>query len=116
MTYIFTIEDRKRSPNFGKEVMRAATVLETPPILVCGIRTYGKTPYGLQNITEAWMKEPPALLDRLLVLPDNFDTDAMLEKIQQNLEQTSVIRVITATQPSQTSLSRRNNSTTIRVR
>ena len=49
MTYVFTIEDRKRSPNFGKEVMRAATVLETPPILVCGIRTYTKTPYGLQN-------------------------------------------------------------------
>ena len=50
MTYVFTIEDRKRSPNFGKEVVRAATILETPPILVCGIRTYTKTPYGLQNI------------------------------------------------------------------
>jgi len=104
MTYIFTIEDRKRSPNFGKEVMRAATVVETPPILVCGIRTYQKTPYGLKNITEAWMKEPPASLDRLLVLPDTFDTDAMLEKIQQNLQSTDVIRVIVATQPSQTSL------------
>ena len=51
MTYVFTIEDRKRSPNFGKEVMQAATILETPPILVCGIRTYTKTPYGLQNIS-----------------------------------------------------------------
>ena len=104
MTYIFTIEDRKRSPNFGKEVMRAATVLETPPVMVCGIRTYQKTPYGLKNITEAWMKEPPASLDRLLVLPDTFDTDAMLEKIQQSLPSTDVVRVIVATQPSQTSL------------
>ncbi len=107
MTYIFTIEDRKRSPNFGKEVMRAATILETPPILVCGIRTYRKTPYGLENITEAWMKEPPASLDRLLVLPENFDTDAMLEKVQQDLETTAVIRVLTATQPNQTSLSKK---------
>ncbi|MGE5554853.1 MAG: 50S ribosomal protein L3 [Methanocella sp.] len=104
MTYIFTIEDRKRSPNFGKEVMRAATILETPPILVCGIRTYQKTPYGLKNVTEAWMKEPPASLDRLLVLPDTFDTDAMLEKIQQTIQSTDAIRVIVATQPSQTSL------------
>lgn len=53
------------------------------------------------------MKEAPASLDRLLVLPDNFNTDAMLEKIQQNLEHTDVIRVITATQPTQTSLSRK---------
>jgi large subunit ribosomal protein L3 len=107
MTYVFTIEDRKRSPNFGKEVMRAATILETPPILVCGIRTYAKSPYGLQNLTEAWMKEPPAILDRLMVLPENFDTEAMLQKIQENLEQTTTIRVITATQPSQTSLSKK---------
>ena len=107
MTYIFTIEDRKRSPNFGKEVMRAATILETPPILICGIRTYQKTPYGLKNVTEAWMKEPPAALDRLLVLPDNFDTEAMLEKVQQNIARTDVVRVITATQPTETSLSQK---------
>jgi len=111
MTYIFTIEDRKRSPNFGKEVMRAATILETPPILVCGIRTYQKTPYGLQNITEAWMKEAPASLDRLLVLPDEFNTDDMLQKIQAGLEQTDAIRVIAATQPAETSLSRKKPET-----
>ncbi|MGD6852848.1 MAG: 50S ribosomal protein L3 [Candidatus Bathyarchaeia archaeon] len=111
MTYIFTIEDRKRSPNFGKEVMRAATILETPPILVCGIRTYQKTPYGLQNLTEAWMKEPPAILGRLLVLPENFDTDAMLQKLQDNLENTDFVRVITATQPSQTSLAKKKPET-----
>jgi large subunit ribosomal protein L3 len=107
MTYIFTIEDRKRSPHFGKEVMRAATILETPPILVCGIRTYRKTPYGLQNITEAWMKDPPAILDRALVLPENFNTEAMLEKLQQNLEQTAAVRVVTATQPTQTNLAKK---------
>ena len=107
MTYVFTIEDRKRSPNFGKEVMRAATILETPPIMVCGIRTYGKTPYGLTNLTEAWMKEPPAILDRKLVLPDTFDTDAMLQKVQDTIEQASAVRVICATQPSQTSLAKK---------
>ena len=107
MTYVFAIEDRKRSPNFGKEVMRAATILETPPILVCGIRTYSKTPYGLENISEAWMKDPPAILDRLMVLPETFDTDTMLEKLQQNIDETAAVRVIIATQPTQTSLSKK---------
>ena len=107
MTYIFTIEDKKRSPHFGKEVMKAATILETPPLLVCGFRTYTKTPYGLQNISEVWMKEPPAMLDRALVLPDTFETEAMLEKVQKNLDQTTAIRIVTATQPQQTSLSKK---------
>ena len=94
-----------------KKLLRAATILETPPILICGIRTYTKTPYGLQNISEAWMKDPPAILDRALVLPDNFNTEAMLEKLSQNLEQTNIIRVIAATQPSQTSLSKKKPET-----
>lgn len=107
MTYVFTIEDRKRSPNFGKEVMRACTILETPPILVCGVRTYTKTPYGLQHLSEAWMKEPPANLDRTLILPENFDTDVMLQNLEKNLDKTTNIRAITITQPSQANLSKK---------
>ncbi len=107
MTYVFTIEDRKRSPNFGKEVMRAVTIIETPPILICGIRTYTKTPYGLKHLTEAWMKDPPADLDRALVLPENFNTEGMFQKIHDNLDQTAIVRAIAATQPKQTSLSKK---------
>jgi len=107
MTYVFTIEDRKRSPNFGKEVMRAATVVETPPILICGIRTYGKTPYGLRNLTEAWMPDPPAELERSIIIPENFKTEEMLQKINEHLPSTNTIRLITATQPKQTSLSKK---------
>ncbi|MCL2643151.1 MAG: 50S ribosomal protein L3 [Candidatus Bathyarchaeota archaeon] len=107
MTYVFTIEDKKRSPHFGKEVMKAVTVLETPPIIICGFKTYTKTPYGLQNISEVWMKDPPAILNRALVLPENFDTEVMLEKVQKNIDQTTAIRVIVATQPSQTGLSKK---------
>jgi large subunit ribosomal protein L3 len=107
MTYVFTIEDRKRSPNFGKEVMRAATVIETPPILICGIRTYTKTLYGLEHLTEAWMKDPPAELERALVLPENFNTKAMLQKISDHLDSTTIIRVIAATQPKLTGLAKK---------
>ena len=107
MTYVFTIEDRKRSPNFGKEVMRAATILETPPIIMCGIRTYTHTPYGLEQITEAWMKDPAENLERALVLPENFKTEEMLQKIDANLDKTTTIRAIIATQPSLANLSKK---------
>ena len=107
MTYVFTIEDRKRSPNFGKEVMRAATILETPPIILCGIRTYTHNPYGLQQLTEVWMKDPPAELERALVLPESFNTEEMMQKVTQNLDQTTTIRAIIATQPSLANLSKK---------
>jgi len=110
MTYVFAIEDKKRSPNFGKEVMKAATILETPPILVCGVRTYSHSQYGLQQITECWMKNPPAELNRALVLPEAFNTDEMLQKITENQENTSNVRAIIATQPSQPSQKETRNN------
>jgi large subunit ribosomal protein L3 len=112
MTYVFTIEDRKRSPHFGKEVMKAATILEAPPILVCGIRTYSHTQYGLEQITECWMKNPPEELDRKLILPENFDTDEMQKKLDENLERTTNIRAIVATQPSQANLAKKKPEVT----
>jgi large subunit ribosomal protein L3 len=107
MTYVFTIEDRKRSPNFGKEVMHPVTVIETPPILVCGIRTYSKTPYGLRNLTEAWMQDPPADLERSFLMPETFNTEQMLQTMSQHLESTNVVRLITATQPKETGLAKK---------
>ncbi len=107
MTYVFTIEDRKRSPNYGKEVMRAASIIETPPIILCGIRTYSHNAYGLQQQTECWMKEPPADLERALVLPENFNTEEMLKKINEGLAETTNIRAIVATQPTQANLSKK---------
>lgn len=107
MTYVFSIEDRKRSPNYGKEVMRAATIIEAPPVLLCGIRTYSHSAYGLQQQTECWMKNPPAELERALVLPETFNTEEMLKKISENLAETTAIRAIVATQPSQANISKK---------
>ncbi|MEM3458257.1 MAG: 50S ribosomal protein L3 [Candidatus Bathyarchaeia archaeon] len=104
MTHVFTIEDRKRSPNFGKEVMRSATVIETPPILVCAIRAYTKNQYGLQPFSEAWMKDPPDELERVFTLPENFNTEECLKKIEENMDKIARIRIIASTQPKQASV------------
>jgi large subunit ribosomal protein L3 len=107
MTHVFTIEDRKRSPDFGKEVVRPATVLETPPILVCAVKAYTKNAYGMRTLNEAWMKDPPDDLERVFTLPENFNTEEALKKIEENLPKTVKIRVIAINQPRQTSLSRK---------
>lgn len=104
MTHLFTVDNRKRSPNYGKEVIRPATVLETPPVLICAIRAYTKEPYDLRTLTEAWMKDPPEELDRVLAIPESFNTEENLRRIEENLEKVAKIRVIAATQPKQASV------------
>jgi large subunit ribosomal protein L3 len=104
MTYAMVIEDRKRSPNFGKEVIRPVTVLETPPLLICAIKAYTKTPYGFQTLAEAWMADPPDELERVFTLPEKFNTEENLKKIEEKLDKVSKIRVIAITQPKQTSV------------
>jgi large subunit ribosomal protein L3 len=103
-THVFRIEDRKRSPDFGKEVMRAATVLEAPPMIICAIRAYAKDAYGLKAFSEAWMKDPSDDVERILTLPESFNTEESLKKITENLPKTAKIRVIAITQPKQTSV------------
>ena len=107
MTYVYTIEDRKRSPNFGKEVMLAATILETPPILVCCIRAYRKTPYGLENYGEVWMKDPPLDFNRILTIAKKNNYEEYLKKIEDNLEKVTNIRVMVTTQPKLTNVSKK---------
>jgi large subunit ribosomal protein L3 len=104
MTHVFKIEDRKRSPNFGKEVVSSATVLETPPIFVCAIRVLTRDLYGLRNFSEAWMKDPPSELEKIMTVPESFSTDESLKKIEENLAKVSTVRVVAITQPKQTSV------------
>lgn len=102
MTYVTAIENRKRSPNFGKEIVRPVTVLETPHLLICCVRAYAKKPHGLRTFAEAWMENPPKDLERVLTLPDKFNTEENLRKIEANLDKIVKIRVIAIAQPRHT--------------
>ena len=46
MTHCIYVEDRPRSHLANREVTVALTCIETPPIVVFGLRGYSKTPYG----------------------------------------------------------------------
>ena len=107
MTHVFAIEDSKRSPDFGKEVIRAATVLETPPLLICATRAYTRNVDGLHTLTEAWIKDPPESLERVFTLPENFKAEEGLKRIEQDLAKVAKIRVVAVTQPQETRLSKK---------
>jgi len=53
MTHLFYVEDRRRVPEYGKEVKAPATVIDTPPMMVVAVKAYEKTHDGLQALSEA---------------------------------------------------------------
>jgi len=99
MTHIMMVEDKPGSLHLGKETSHPATILDVPPIIVFAIRAYTKDQYGLHTFTEAWMKSPPKDFDRALVLPEEFNTEKNMKKIEENLEEIAEIRLLAATQP-----------------
>jgi len=99
MTHVFMVEDRAGSPNFGKEVMYPATVIDAPPLTVCAVRAYTQTRYGLKTLTEVWMKEPPNDINRLTTPPKNPDPQNGFKKMEENLDKIVEFRLLAATQP-----------------
>jgi len=99
MTHVLMIEDKQGTPDFGKEIVHPATLLDAPPIQVCAIRAYTKNEYGLRTFTEAWMKKPSKDLNRTLTLPKNSDPNQGLKKIEENLDNITEFRLLVTTQP-----------------
>lgn len=52
MTTAMVVTTNPQSPFAGREVVKAATVVEVPPMILRAIRLYKKTPYGNKLITE----------------------------------------------------------------
>jgi large subunit ribosomal protein L3 len=62
--HILTIDDREKTPNFGKQLLSAATVIAVPPIKVIGIRGYKHDLYGQHAIFDVYFKDTPKELSR----------------------------------------------------
>ncbi len=55
MTHIFMIDDTPGSMTHGKEIFVPVTIVETPPMAVLAVRTYGYDPnIGLYTLGEVW--------------------------------------------------------------
>merc|ERR1712153_270584 len=53
-THILRDVDKAGSKAHKKEIVEAVTVLECPPMIVCGMVGYYETPRGLKSMTTAW--------------------------------------------------------------
>lgn len=99
MTHVSIIDDTRSSPHYGKEIIVPVTILDAPPLYVVAVRCYENTPHGLKTLGEIWTEKPPKDIERILTIPEKFNTDEMIEKIKNNMDRISEVRVLTCTQP-----------------
>ncbi len=99
MLHIVKKEDNKNSPFYGQEVIRAATVIETPPLKVLGFRVYEKTFYGLKALTEVWTKDLPKDVERVFTVPKKESYNEQMRKLNDVKNRVNVVRAIVSTQP-----------------
>ena len=91
-----TVDDREKTPNFGKQLLNAATVIATPPINIIGIRGYTRDLYGQHAIFDVYAKDLPKELSRKF---DAKSTDDGISKAASLLESASDVMAIVAISP-----------------
>lgn len=99
MTHATVVDNNKNSPTFGMEVSTPVTVLEVPPVVVMGIRSYEKTNRGYKVITEVLADNLDKELSRKVSLPKDYNKSDAIAKIQDNLDRTAEIKVLIHTNP-----------------
>ena len=94
--HILTVDDREKTPNFGKQLLNAATVIATPPIKIIGVRGYTRDLYGQHAIFDVYAKDLPKELSRKF---DAKGTDDGISKAESLLESASDVMAIVAISP-----------------
>jgi large subunit ribosomal protein L3 len=107
MTRVTYVDNTKGSATEGQEIVRPVTVLECPSLVVCGIRTYLKTPYGLKNKHTVWAENLNKDLDRRFKIPKKVSNAARIKEIDGQAGKLADVRIIVHTSPRKTAMEKK---------
>jgi large subunit ribosomal protein L3 len=101
---ILTVDDREKTPNFGKQLLNASTVIATPPLKIIGIRGYKHDLYGQHAIFDVYAKDLPKELSRKF---DAKSKDDGLSKAESLLNSASDVMAVVAVSPNSIGLAQK---------
>jgi large subunit ribosomal protein L3 len=101
---ILTVDDREKTPNFGKQLLNASTVIATPPLKIIGIRGYKHDLYGQHAIFDLYAKDLPKEMSRKF---DAKSRDDGLSKAESLLNSASDVMAVVAVSPNSIGLAQK---------
>src|SRR5687767_7025644 len=101
---VMTIDDKEKTPNFGKQLDNSSTVIATPPITIIGIRCYRKDLYGEKAFIDAYSKDFPKGLERKFKTKYN---EKSFETIESSIDLISSFFAIASVFPKKANLSQK---------
>jgi large subunit ribosomal protein L3 len=101
---IMTVDDREKTPNFGKQLLNPSTVIATPPIRIVGIRGYREGVNGKRVAFDVYSKDLP----KELALKGNIRyKEELLTRAQNNLSSVDDIVATATVLPREANLSQK---------
>jgi len=106
-THLILVDNKPKSPLFGREVAKEVTVVEVPPIYVYGLRAYVKSPKGLKTLGEVLSKSLPKYAERAVTVSKGYDPAKAQALIEANLQNIVELRALALTQPDKTGVDKK---------
>lgn len=101
---IMTVDDREKTPNFGKQLLNPSTVIATPPIRIVGIRGYRDGVNGKRVAFDVYSKDLPKELARKRNIRYK---EELLTRAQNNLSSVDDIVATATVLPREANLSQK---------
>ena len=103
--HVLSVDDREKTPNFGKQLLNSATVIVTPPVRIIGIRGYMRDPYGDHAIFDVYAKDIPRELSRKF--KHTSTADEAFSRTESLIDKTSSVMAIVASFPNSIGLAQK---------
>ena len=101
---VLSVDDREKTPNFGKNVMNSSTLIATPPLKIIGVRAYTETTYGRNAVFDAFAKDSDKFLSKKA--PFKFK-EGKLEEINSHVDKIKYVVAVVSSYPNSASLSQK---------
>jgi len=92
MTQVSLRDMKKGSVTEGEEIARPVTILDCPPLVICGIKAYKSSTYGLRSSVVVWAEKTEKDLKRKTFVPKK--PKAKAEDIDKMLDSLADIRLL----------------------
>ncbi len=93
---IVNIDDREKTPNYGKQLVSLGTVIVTPPVLIVGIRGYSKDQNGKHAQFDLYADNLPKNISQLFKIKNK---EGLLEYSEKTFKKIKEIYAIIAVIP-----------------